>query len=181
MKIYTKGGDKGNTSLFNGKRVSKAALRIEAYGTIDELNSFIGFLHAQIEIENSKNQLIQIQTHLFEIGSWLANDTNDASKLPVLSDEEILFLENSIDKMELELEPLKNFILPGGNIQVSSAHICRTVCRRSERFVVRLQNEEQIPDHVVIFLNRLSDYFFVLARFIAKQTNAKEQPWKSKM
>ncbi|MFI5204924.1 MAG: cob(I)yrinic acid a,c-diamide adenosyltransferase [Flavobacteriales bacterium] len=181
MKIYTKGGDKGSTSLFSGKRVPKSALRIEAYGTLDELNSFTGLLHAQLSQDFIKKDLLQIQSHLFAMGSWLASELPDKTKLPVLDETEVTFLEHSIDKMEEELEPMRNFILPGGNVQVSSAHVCRTVCRRAERNCVKLASEENIPAHVIIYLNRLSDYFFVLARYLGKLTGSTEIPWKPKL
>ena len=181
MKIYTKGGDKGNTSLLSGKRIPKSSLRIESYGNLDELNSFIGFLRDQLSQEFIKTDLLQIQSHLFAMGSWLASELPDAKKLPILDAAEVLFLEHSIDKMEEELEPMKNFILPGGNLHVSSAHICRTVCRRAERNCVRLSSEENIPEHIIVYLNRLSDYFFVLARFVGKLTGATEIPWKAKL
>lgn len=181
MKIYTKGGDKGTTSLFSGKRVPKSALRIETYGTLDELNAFTGSLRDHLSYETMKTDLLQIQAHLFAMGSWLATEQPEKAKLPVLEEAEILFLEHAIDKMEEDLEPMRNFILPGGNAQVSAAHICRTVCRRAERHCVRLAAEEKIPDHVIMYLNRLSDYFFVLARYIGKLSGAAEIPWKPKL
>ncbi len=188
-KVYTKTGDKGTTGLFGGKRVSKDDVQIEAYGNVDELNSFIGLLRDLVnEAGNAQNiseQLIFIQDRLFSIGAHLATDIEKIEKvkemLPPLYDEDIKTLEISIDKMEEELEPMKNFILPGGHIIVSYCHICRCVCRRAERSIIAYARQSrEIEPHILPFMNRLSDYLFVLARYFTKKLNAQEVPWVPK-
>jgi len=188
-KIYTKTGDKGTTALFGGKRVPKDFEQIEAYGNLDELNSFVGLLRDYLEetgaFQNVIDELIFIQDRLFSIGSHLATDIDKLEKLkdylPPLKDEDIQKLEYSIDNMESELEPMKYFILPGGNKIVSYCHIARCVCRRTERSVVKYSHiQPNIEPHILPYLNRLSDYFFVLARYLTKKLGAKEIPWVPK-
>lgn len=179
MKIYTKSGDQGNTSLFGGKRVSKDDFRIEAYGTIDELNSHIGLLCSFNIPVLIKTKLHRIQNYLFVIGSNLAADPEKSNlKLPGLSEEETQFLENEIDNMESQLKPLRSFILPGGETCSAQSHLCRTVCRRAERRTVSLSQLEKVDQLILIYLNRLSDYFFVLARYLTQLNNAEEIYWK---
>ncbi len=182
MKIYTKTGDEGMTSLFGGKRVSKADLRIEAYGTTDELNSWIGVIRDQSVNASRKDALLVIQDRLFTIGSTLAVEPgNTKVKVPALDEEDVTFLEKEIDKMEAVLPPLRSFILPGGHQSVSFAHVSRTVSRRAERLVVALQATDGVAPLIVQYLNRLSDYLFVLARTMAHELNTDESPWKPKM
>jgi cob(I)alamin adenosyltransferase len=178
MKIYTKKGDQGQTSLIGGMRVPKYDLRIESYGTIDELNSHLGLLRDQNIDEQYKSQIIDIQQILFTIGSHLAVGKEGSSmKLPELRLEHVEFLEQSIDAMDEKLEPMRFFVLPGGHPAVSQAHISRCVCRRAERLVVHLSSEENVDALILTYLNRLSDYLFTLSRKIASDFRAKEQPW----
>ena len=185
MKIYTKTGDKGKTSLFGGTRVPKYELRIEAYGTVDELNSYIGLLRDQKIDKYTSNSLLKIQHELFTIGSMLATpaakETLKSGKerldIPKVSLEQILFLEQEIDHMEKKLTPMTHFILPGGHQTVSFCHIARCVCRRAERLAVQLHETEPINEHILSYLNRLSDYLFVLARKLSIDNKAKEIPW----
>ncbi len=178
-KIYTRGGDKGQTSLLGGTRVPKYHERIEAYGTIDELNSFIGLIRDQNIDEHYRQVLFQIQNTLFVAESRLAADKVEASEsLPVISPEAISQLENEIDKMNEELPELRSFILPGGHPIVSFCHIARTICRRAERLTIKLTEKYNVDEVIVMFLNRLSDYLFVLARKLAKDLNAEEVLWK---
>jgi cob(I)alamin adenosyltransferase len=182
MKIYTKTGDKGETSLIGGTRVPKYHLRIEAYGTVDELNSWIGLIRDQVSEQNQIEQLLYIQDRLFTIGSLLAADPEKSKMtLPSLSEGDCQILEQEMDKMEEQLDPLKSFILPGGHPTVSQIHIARCVCRRTERLIVHLQAESPIDPVIAIYLNRLSDYLFMLSRLIAKNLNAKESPWTPRM
>ena len=176
MKIYTKTGDTGKTSLLGGSRVSKSDLQIEAYGNVDELNSNIGLLRDLVTNEEVRSLLINIQNKLFTIGAYLANDQKKTTiKLPALNVGIIEVLEQSIDKMEEELEPLTKFILPGGHPSVSQTHICRSVCRRSERSVIRFNDSSENVNPIVIqYLNRLSDYLFVLGRKLTVDLNAEE-------
>src|SRR5688572_13433091 len=165
-KIYTKTGDFGKTSLIGGTKVPKSHLRIESYGTIDELNSFVGLLNDQIGHEDSAIMLKEIQDRLFTIGSSLACDPEKEPKmkLPDLREDDVTLLEKEIDRMNVELTPMKSFILPGGAIPVSTAHVARCVCRRAERICVHMTEEGMFVDELVIkYLNRLSDYLFVLA------------------
>ena len=179
MKIYTKKGDQGKTSLFGGRRISKDDLRIEAYGTIDELNSHIGLLCSANLVHEIKIKLQQIQSYLFAIGSNLAADPKKSDlKLPALIEEQTRFLEIEIDNMESHLSPLRFFILPGGDVSSAQAHLCRTVCRRAERRSVSLSQLEFVNEHIIIYLNRLSDYFFVLARYLAFLNKSEEINWK---
>ncbi|MDR9398041.1 cob(I)yrinic acid a,c-diamide adenosyltransferase [Salibacter sp.] len=180
MKIYTRSGDKGQTSLIGGTRVTKDHVRIEAYGTVDELNSWVGMLRDSKVDDRTHQTLLEIQDRLFTIGSSLATDPDESpeTKLPDLKEEDITFLEKEMDFMDEQLPPMKNFILPGGHTTVSTSHICRTVCRRVERRVISLSEHEFTPPLVQPYVNRLSDYFFVLSRYTAKQLNAKEIAWK---
>lgn len=184
MKIYTKTGDKGETALYGGTRVSKASARVESYGTIDELNSFIGFAKTEIKDEKVLAQLRKIQFDLFTVGSESATPTdkltlaNGKSRLALMiSDTEIEELENWMDVFEEELQPLQYFILPGGGKAATSLHICRTVCRRAERSLVFLNESEEVRPELIKYLNRLSDYLFVLARYMSKINNESEEYW----
>lgn len=178
MKIYTKTGDKGSTSLYGGKRVSKDDIQIEAYGTVDELNAHIGLLVSLIELAELKNFLIEQQHFLFSIGAHLAQDFTDKKlKLPELSEQKILDLEHTMDLFDKDLEPLKQFILPGGGQVSAQAHVCRTVCRRAERRVVSLSDIEELNPIIITYLNRLSDFFFVCSRYLTKLANQKDQNW----
>jgi cob(I)alamin adenosyltransferase len=182
MKIYTKTGDKGTTALFGGKRVSKADLRIDTYGTVDELNSYLGLVRDQEVNTNRKGILTEIQDRLFTIGSILATEPGNIKvKVPALSERDVTFLENEIDAMEEKLPPMKSFVLPGGHASVSFCHITRTVCRRAERLVIALDAQEKTDDLVIKYLNRLSDYLFVLSRKMTAELKAEETPWKPRM
>lgn len=180
MKIYTKTGDNGETGLFGGERVSKNSLRIEAYGTIDELNSFLGLTITEVCDKSVKELLINIQNKLFVLGSDLATPINEkTSKLNITRVPKKFYrdLEKSIDKFENKLEPLKNFILPGGTKSATMLHVCRTVARRAERRVVALNNTVKVGQNIIIFLNRLSDLLFVLARYENKCQNVLDTKW----
>lgn len=181
IKIYTKTGDKGNTSLIGGTKVPKNDIRIETYGTVDELNSWIGLVNDQLADAEFRAELKEIQDRLFTIGSSLATDAEKEPKmkLPDLHAEDIKFLEKRIDEMTAQLPPMKSFILPGGHVTVSSIHIVRCVCRRAERLAVNMQQHELFIDEKIIqYLNRLSDYLFTLARYAAQKLGAEEIPWK---
>ncbi|MCE2789923.1 MAG: cob(I)yrinic acid a,c-diamide adenosyltransferase [Saprospiraceae bacterium] len=177
MKIYTKTGDQGTTSLLGGKRVSKDDLRIEAYGTIDELNAHIGLLNAQMEEATQHYFLTEVQRRLFSIGSALACDPDRPLVRPDLGADDIQLLENAMDTMDQLLEPLRNFILPGGDALVAQAHICRTVCRRAERRIITLDREKPVGEWIIQYLNRLSDYFFILSRYMAQSRKIEEIIW----
>ncbi len=181
MKIYTKTGDKGETGLFGGERVSKNSLRIEAYGTIDELNAFIGLAIIEVSDKSVKDLLQKIQNWLFSIGADLATPDNEKTKkLNVFrtTEEYYLYIEKEIDKYESKLDELRNFILPGGTKGAALLHICRTITRRAERMVVALNSTVKIGNNIIIFLNRLSDLFFVLARFDNAVTGTPDIEWK---
>ena len=181
MKIYTRKGDQGQTSLIGGKRVPKHHLKIEAYGTVDELNSHIGLIRDQKPGAEITGVLKEIQDRLFTIGSQLAvASENTKMKLPELYDEDILFLEKEIDRMDGELEPMKSFILPGGHTTVSFVHIARCVCRRAERICVQLAEESKVDEKIIRYLNRLSDFIFTLSRKLSKDLDAEEVPWVAK-
>jgi cob(I)alamin adenosyltransferase len=183
MKIYTKTGDKGETGLFGGERVSKNSPRLEAYGTIDELNSFIGLAITEIKSKEIKLLLQKIQNQLFIVGSDLATpDTEKNKKLNITRTPENFYLEieSEIDKYEEKLESLKNFILPGGSKGSAHLHVCRSIARRAERHLVALNSTVKIGDNIVIFLNRISDLFFVLSRFENKVLNHPDNIWQSK-
>ncbi len=179
MKIYTKKGDKGITSLLGGEKVSKHHIRIEAYGTLDELNSYIGVLRSYELPKEIATYCIKIQNILFTIGSHLAA-TKETLSLPALYVEEIDEMEKKIDEMELELPALTSFILPGGNRVVSFCHVARCVCRRAERLCVVVAEHEKIHPVILPYLNRLSDYLFVLSRYLSQHFNVQEVLWKSK-
>jgi cob(I)alamin adenosyltransferase len=178
MKIYTKTGDIGETSLFGGKRVLKSELRIDTYGTVDELNSWIGLVRDVQTNAETKSLLKEIQDRLFTIGALLASDP-DKQKLKVLdlSESDVELLEKDIDKMDIQLEPLKNFVLPGGHVHVSYCHLARTVCRRAERLTVALHHVSPLDPIIIKYLNRLSDYLFTLSRKMAKDLGAEEISW----
>ena len=179
MKIYTKTGDKGHTSLIGGTRVPKHHIRIEAYGTIDELNSHIGLIRDQQIDEHTKGMLIEVQDRLFTIGSTLASDPGKSKmKIPDLKEEDVTLLEHEIDKMSETLPEMRSFILPGGHTTVSFCHIARCVCRRAERLTIHLSENSFVPDIVIIYLNRLSDYLFMLSRKLTQDLHAQEMPWK---
>ena len=184
LKIYTKTGDKGNTSLIGGTKVPKNDIRIETYGTVDELTSWIGLINDQLKDEEFKTELKEIQDRLFTIGSSLATDAEKEPKmkLPDLHTSDIEMLEKKIDDMTAQLPPMKSFILPGGHVAVSSIHIVRCVCRRAERLAVDMQQHELFIDEKIIqYLNRLSDYLFTLARYTAQKLGAEEIPWKPRL
>ena len=178
MKIYTKKGDEGKTSLIGGTRVSKNHKRIDAYGTVDELNSWIGLLRDQAIASGHITLLLTIQDRLFIIGSQLAADPETSRmKLPELLEEDVLLLENAMDEMESTLPEMRHFVLPGGNQIVSYCHLARTVCRRAERCVVYLAETDHVSLLILKYLNRLSDYLFVLSRKLSAETGSKETPW----
>ena len=184
MKIYTKTGDKGETSLYGGTRVSKAAARVESYGTLDELNAFIGLAKAEISDEKVLSQLQKIQFDLFTVGSEAATPTdkmllaNGKNRLDLMiSEKEITELELWMDDFDAELEPLRFFILPSGGKAAATVHVCRTVCRRAERAMVFLNETEEVRPELIKYLNRLSDYLFILARYISKISGEKEEYW----
>lgn len=184
FKIYTKTGDKGNTSLIGGTKVPKSHLRIEAYGTVDELNSYIGLCRDLLTDDAGRAVLQEVQDRLFTIGSALACDPVKEPKMriPDLKDTDIQYLEQEIDRMTEALPPMKHFILPGGNAAVSQLHIARCVCRRAERCCVRLELEGQEVEPIILqYVNRLSDYLFVLARYTGQQLQAPEIPWKPRV
>lgn len=184
MKIYTKTGDAGLTSLIGGTKVIKSNLRIESYGTVDELNSFIGWVRDLLTDTHSRNILAEIQDRLFTIGSSLACDPEKepAMKIPDLLESDIVLLENEIDSMNVHLEPMRSFILPGGHATLSALHIARCVCRRAERCSVNLLDNQLFVEPLVIkYLNRLSDYLFVLARYTGWQLQIPEIPWKPRV
>ncbi|EHQ41777.1 cob(I)yrinic acid a,c-diamide adenosyltransferase [Myroides odoratus] len=185
MKIYTKTGDQGTTALFGGTRVPKNHVRIEAYGTVDELNSYIGLIRDQEIPALEKQTLLAIQHHLFTVGAILATDPEKAVlkngkerlNIPKITPDTLVFLEDEIDRMEENLAPMTHFILPGGHTTVSFCHIARCVCRRSERLSVQLDQEEAVDPEVLMYLNRLSDYLFVLARKLTFDLQADEIKW----
>lgn len=182
MKVYTKKGDKGTTQLIGGTRVPKSSLRIEAYGTVDELNSYIGLLRDQDVSEKHKERLLETQDRLFTMGSLLAVDEEGTKmELPGLFEADVENIEHWIDDMESGLEPMKSFVLPGGHPSVSHTHIARCVCRRAERITVDLAQSSEIDPLLLRYLNRLSDYLFVLSRALTVELNATEIPWKPRM
>ena len=178
FRIYTKTGDKGDTALFGGRRVPKSHLRVDAYGTVDELNSSIGMLRDTQNEEHLREVLAEVQNRLFSLGAHLASDPDKNPAPPDLNEGDIRMLEQEIDAMDAELPPLKNFVLPGGHLTVSLCHVCRTVCRRAERLVVALDRKAPVSELALQYLNRLSDYFFVLSRMLAQQMDAEEVIWK---
>jgi len=181
FRIYTKTGDKGETALFGGRRVPKSDLRVDAYGTVDELNSFLGLLRDAVENQHVRDILTHTQHRLFTLGAHLASDPDKHPPTPDLLPDDIKLLEDEMDMMDEQLAPLKHFILPGGHTTVSVCHLCRTVCRRAERLTVALaQSGEPVEDLALQYLNRLSDYFFVLARFLAKDLGVEEVIWSKR-
>ncbi|REK49760.1 MAG: cob(I)yrinic acid a,c-diamide adenosyltransferase [Bacteroidetes bacterium] len=181
MKIYTKKGDEGQTSLIGGTRVSKSHLRIETYGTVDELNSWVGYMRDHHGVKKHTDFLMQIQDRLFTIGSHLAADPEKSKmKLPEITEQDITTLENQMDIMDKSLPEMRSFVLPGGHEAVSRCHITRCVCRRAERLVVSLSEQESAEAIIIKYLNRLSDYFFVLSRYLANELNATERPWEAR-
>jgi cob(I)alamin adenosyltransferase len=184
MKIYTKAGDQGKTSLIGGTRVPKSHIRIETYGTVDELNSFIGLLNDLVVDAKINADLKEIQDRLFTVGSSLACDPekDSALKIPDLKEEDITTLELAMDSMNEVLAPMKSFIIPGGHQAISTAHIARCVCRRAERWCVNMQEEDLFVEVLVIkYLNRLSDYLFTLARYIGHLNGVADLPWKPRI
>lgn len=181
MKIYTKTGDKGTTALIGGTRVPKSHIRIETYGTVDELNSWVGVIADHFTDDHSRNTLKEVQDRLFTIGSSLACDPHKEPrlKIPDLHNEDVTLLENEIDRMNETLEPMRAFILPGGAPASSFAHVARCVCRRAERLCVSMTEVgDEVEALVLQYLNRLSDYLFVLARYAAHLAGAEEIKWK---
>ena len=182
MKTYTKTGDKGTTSLIGGTRVSKNDVRLEAYGTFDELSAFIAVLSDSEGVDQHQIEVMErIQNSLLILESCLAleqEDTNVSKYIPHLTDDDVLFLESEIDAINAQLEPLKSLIVPGGNILASRSHVCRTVCRRAERRLVEMGVEYEVDDILRRFVNRLSDYFFILSRYFMKKAGVVEKPWK---
>jgi cob(I)alamin adenosyltransferase len=191
LKIYTKTGDKGTTSLIGGTKVLKSHLRIEAYGTVDELNSYIGLCRDLLNDKHTVDIMKEIQDRLFTMGSSLACDPVKEPKLkiPDLKESDVAQLEKEIDTMNETLPPMKHFVLPGGHSTVSTIHVARCICRRAERCCVRLEPESQsagqasheVDPIILKYLNRLSDYLFVLARFASRQLKAEEIPWKPRV
>jgi cob(I)alamin adenosyltransferase len=178
-KIYTKTGDQGQTSLLGGTRLPKHHVRIEAYGTVDELNSHVGLLRDVVTELSTKDLLTHIQDRLFTLGSNVAADPDkNRMKLPTLLDEDVTKLEQAIDKMNETVPEMKSFVLPGGHVHVSYCHIARCVCRRAERAVLRLSEAEPVDALYIRYLNRLSDYLFMLARWLVHELKAEEIPWK---
>ena len=178
MKVYTKKGDKGLTGLIGGTRVPKHSLRIDSYGTVDELNSYIGLCRDLIGTPSIVEEMIGIQDRLFTMGSLLAADPEkNKMKLPELSEVDVKNMEDWIDAYSAQLEPMKFFVLPGGHVTVSQLHVARCVCRRAERLVSELNQEQELYALPLQYLNRLSDYIFTLCRFMAKELNVQETPW----
>jgi len=179
-KIYTKTGDKGETSLIGGARVPKYHERIEAYGTLDELNSFVGYLRDQLDDRHIQEVLLRVQKNLFTAESVLATDPEKeiTRMLPQLTESQVIELEDEIDRMNLQLPGLSSFILPCGHPLVSLCHICRTVCRRAERIIIRLASHTKVDETLIKYINRLSDYLFVLARHLAAAQHIADVPWQ---
>ena len=180
MKIYTKTGDTGQTGLIGGRRVSKADLRLDAYGTVDELNSWIGLVRDQPVNSERRELLKEVQDRLFTIGAELATDPQKAPKqiMPAIVPADVTLLETSMDSMDEELPELRAFVLPGGHQSVSFSHVARTVCRRTERLVIALNDTSPVDPLIIQYLNRLSDYLFVLSRLMAQKLNIDEIEWK---
>lgn len=182
MKIYTKTGDKGLTSLIGGTRVLKSSLRIECYGTVDELNSHLGLVRDQEVNADRRPLLKEIQDRLFTIGSALAADPEKSKmKLPDLHATDVTLLEDEIDRLNADLPELRAFILPGGHPAVSHTHAARCVCRRAERLAIHLGEESFVAELVVVYLNRLSDYLFVLSRAMARDLGVEEVTWQARL
>lgn len=184
FRVYTKTGDKGTTGLIGGSRVGKDNIRIEAYGTVDELNSFLGLANDQLQNEKISAWILEIQDRLFTVGSSLATDPEKAPKmkLPDLHEEDIVWLEQRIDEMDDVLPVMKSFILPGGGVAASTFHVARCVCRRAERICVHMQNiGEFVADDVLKYLNRLSDFLFILSRYIVHLQGREDIPWRARV
>lgn len=179
MKVYTKTGDKGMTSLIGGTRVPKNSVRLEAYGSIDELNTYLGMIRSFPIDQQIAHEIVEVQTRLFDVGGLLATDPQaEGMKLKLgVKEEHIEMLEKAIDRMDQELPPLKHFVLPGGNQAVSFCHIARTVCRRAERRVLDLAQEAIVDELVIKYINRLSDYLFVVSRKVAADLGVEEIKW----
>jgi len=184
FKIYTKTGDKGSTSLIGGVRVLKSNIRIESYGTVDELNSYLGMVNDMAANEKISSWLREIQDRLFTIGSELATtpDKEIKMKLPDLHDTDIIWLEHGIDEMNEILPEMRSFIIPGGNLAASTCHVARCICRKAERICVGMQEQnEHVPELIIPYLNRLSDFLFVLARYLGHINGAEEYPWRARV
>lgn len=178
MKIYTKKGDRGQTSLIGGNRVAKNHIRIEAYGTVDELNSYTGILRSFTSDKTQGEVLQEIQDRLFTIGSLLASAPDSKMIVPDLHAEDTALLEENIDLMNQSLEPLRAFVLPAGSAEIAHCHVARCICRRAERLIVHVDEIEPVHPEILAYMNRLSDYLFVLARFSAFKAGIKEVEWK---
>lgn len=180
FKIYTKTGDDGSTGLVGGSRVKKYDVRLEAYGTVDELNAAIGVIRSFKVLQEISDQLVEIQNKLFNIGSRLASDEkgDEFTKKLSITEKHILFLENAIDEMEEELPELTHFILPGGDLAAAQCHVARTVCRRAERRILEFAEIDNVEPEILKYINRLSDFLFVLARKLAASSGIDEKPWK---
>ncbi len=181
MKIYTRTGDLGTTSLVGGQRVAKDSIRLEAYGTVDELNSYIGLLMATEGVEEEVAKTLRaVQNKLFNIGAYLATDNSDSpmTEPQGLGQETISYLENCIDRLTEQIPPMHCFVLPGGSLASAQAQVCRTVCRRAERRVITLGNNVRVDPSVIRYLNRLSDYLFTLARYLNHQAGVDDIPWE---
>ena len=183
FKVYTKTGDDGTTGLVGGSRVNKYDIRLEAYGTIDELNASIGLLRSYPLSSDVATLLVQIQNKLFNIGSILASDNKGKAFTAnlAITEAHIKVLEDAIDEFENHLPELTHFILPGGELSVAQCHVARTICRRAERLSIKLAETTPVPDNLIVYLNRLSDYFFMLARFQAKKLNVEQIIWHPKV
>lgn len=178
MKIYTKTGDKGQTSLIGGTRVAKHHIRIEAYGTVDELNSWMGVIRDSVSDDAVKKLVIDIQDKLFTIGSHLASDPEKSRmKLPEITDAHVTVMETAIDEIDKAVPPMKNFVLPGGHLSVSHCHVARCVCRRAERCIIHLSETAPVEEVIIRYINRLSDYLFMLSRKLTHDLGAEEIPW----
>lgn len=182
MKIYTKTGDSGTTSLVGGTRLSKAHIRIESYGTVDELNAYIGLVRDQPVNEARRAVLKEVQDRLFTIGSHLASESDQTRKrLPDLHEADVELLEKEMDIMDAVLPPLRAFVLPGGHPSVSYGHVARTVCRRAERMVIHLHEHEPLEEIIIRYLNRLSDYLFMLCRTMTQELGVEEVLWRARL
>lgn len=182
MKIYTRTGDQGNTTLVGGKQVPKTHIRIEAYGTVDELIAHSGMIKDMWNNPEMNETLNEIQDRLMTCAAILASDCEDCQvRIPEIKEQDITSLENEIDRMEALLPALRSFVLPGGHVLSSQCHIARTVCRRAERQIIRLSSELFVPDTVIRYMNRLSDYYFVLSRKVLRDFNKEDTPWNPKL
>ena len=178
MKIYTRKGDSGHTSLIDGDRVNKHNLSVDAYGTIDELNSFLGLLKDYIKDDKIKDILNKIQIKLFSIGSILASGKNkNISEKVKIEKKDVEYIELEIDRLNKDLPELKNFVIPGGHKTSSYSHVCRSICRRAERKISELNNKSSVNSNILAYVNRLSDFFFVLSRFLKHSDNVSESHW----